>query len=76
MKGYRVGTKGYYLAITVNLEVEVLAGDVIVVVHIVILQTICFLVPSTTFGFIAFGRREGFRWIADMNGGIMLVSYF
>ena len=73
MKRYRVGTEGNDLTLTVDLEVEMLAGDVIVVVHILILQAICILIPSASFGFTTFGRREGFGWVADMDGSIVLI---
>ena len=73
MKRYRVGTEGNDLTLTVDLEVEMLAGDVLVVVHILILQAIRILIPSASFGFITFGRRERFGWIADMNGSIVLI---
>ena len=73
MKRYGIGTKGNYLTLAIDLEVEMLAGDVIVVVHILILQAVCILIPSTSLGFITFGRRKGFGRIADMDGSIMLI---
>ena len=62
MKRYGIGAKRGYLSLAIDLKVEMLAGEIIVVVRATVLQTVCFLIPSATFRLIAFGCGEGFGW--------------
>jgi hypothetical protein len=68
MKRYGIGAKRGYLSLAIDLKVEMLAGEIIVVVRVTVLQTVCFLIPSATIQLIAFGCGEGFGWSSNVDG--------
>jgi hypothetical protein len=73
MKRYGIGAKRDYLSLAIDLKVEMLAGEIIVVVRVMVLQTVCLLIPSSTFRLIAFGSGEGFGGRSYMDGCTCLL---
>jgi hypothetical protein len=54
MKWHGIGTKRNDFALAVNLEVEMLAREIVMVVCVLVLQLIGLFVPSATFRLVAF----------------------
>ena len=68
MKRNGIGAKRDYLSLAIDLKDEMLAGEIIVVVRVMVLQTVCFLIPSATFRLIAFGCGKGLGRRSYMDG--------
>ena len=68
MKRYGIRSKRDYLSLAIDLKVEMLAREIIVVIRVSVLQTVCFLIPSTTFRLIAFGCGKRFGRCSNVDG--------